>query len=99
MELAKDASLPQVRALATRSLVRLRGSLDGDSGSAEEQAHAMLLSMDIQKFLDRPLAAGEMPGQLNQPPGSPIGDPGMLSGSGLLGDGAVFIVGDQHIRR
>lgn len=88
MDLANDASLGQVRALALRSLVNLQESLDTDAGSAEEQAHAMLLTLDIQRFLTRPLEAGRIPGQLSAPPGSPIGDPGMQSG--LLGDDAVF---------
>jgi len=87
MGLASNASLSQVRALATRALVRLHASLDGDAGSPEQQAHTLLLTLDFQKFMNRPIEPGQIPGQLHQPPGSPIGDPGREAGR--LDDRAV----------
>jgi Met-zincin/Domain of unknown function (DUF5117) len=82
MRLAQTAAMPQVRAEATMVLSDLRGhivaELDGMDGA--NRAHRMLIASDIQRWLHRPMETGSTPGVLAQPPGSPIGDPGLRWG-------------------
>jgi hypothetical protein len=76
IDLAQSAPMPQVRALAQHRLTQIRDrSRQGDRQEAE-QAHAMLLAADIQRFLDRPLAPAPSPASPEPPPGAPIGDAG-----------------------
>ncbi|RMH14996.1 MAG: DUF5117 domain-containing protein [Gemmatimonadetes bacterium] len=87
MGLAERASMAQVRALATRQLVLLRDRLSADPGDgAEEQAHRMLLAMDIGRFLERPYQPAPAPSTLPAPPGSPIGGGG---DAGTMGGGST----------
>lgn len=78
MSLAMNADMAQVRALATYELSRLDAALPA-GGAAEEQAHRMMLAMDIERFMERPMepvAARPQP-QPGLPPGQPIGMPDM----------------------
>lgn len=80
MTLAGTAAMPQVRAVATRRLVRLADRLDADAtpGTNEDvAAHNALLLDDIVRFLDRPLAPASPPGVPAAPPGAPIGEPAL----------------------
>jgi hypothetical protein len=72
MNLANNADMPQVRAIAAHKLKQRQDRL-----TVSPTAHAALLAADIKRFLDRPLAPAtrlDIPGP---PPGAPIGDPGM----------------------
>jgi hypothetical protein len=89
MEMAGSAPMPQVRAVATLKLQRRGTELaqvaaandaDGQQQSMAEPAlaHAVMLAMDIRKFLERPAPAATPTMQAPAaPPGAPIGDPGM----------------------
>jgi len=74
MWLARNASMPQVRAISSAALRWSRDELR-DRGPSE--AHAQMLAGDIQRFLDRPgeVVAGRA--APNAPPGSPMGDPAL----------------------
>ncbi len=82
MNLAENAAMPQVRALATLSLAR-RGAAYGAASAAQGTgaqagaAHALLLATDIKRFLERPAAPAVRMTVPGAPPGAPIGDPGM----------------------
>lgn len=80
--LAANASMPQVRAEAT---MRLRATSGNLMAMADTNAHAGLMAMEIQRFMERPAQAAEMPGTPSAPPGAPIGQPAMswLAGSGI----------------
>ncbi len=91
MLLAGNAPMAQVRAVTTHALVGIRDRLSEDMGGMDDanQAHYLLLTQDIGRFLDRPHEAIAIPAAPATPPGSPIGDPGMgwldwkrFSGSG-----------------
>jgi hypothetical protein len=69
MDLAANAPMPQVRAVASQ---RLR--LLGAGFRVSTQAHEQLLAADITRFLDRPWEPRERREPLAPPPGSPIGD-------------------------
>mgnify|MGYP001174112432 CR=1 FL=1 len=74
MWLARNASMPQVRAISSASL---KWSRDELLARGPSEAHAQMLAGDIQRFLDRP---GEVvPDRVapSAPPGSPIGDPAL----------------------
>jgi hypothetical protein len=76
MTLGTTAEMPQVRAVATARLQQ-RQSEPGRPGTTEDGAHFTLLSADIKRFLERPMApAGRIQRQAI-PPGAPIGDPAM----------------------
>jgi hypothetical protein len=79
MALSTTAPMPQVRALATRALVELRDRFE--EGGAEmdpgNQAHYLLLKQDIERLLERPHEAVQIPDPPVAPPGSPIGEPDM----------------------
>ena len=74
MWLARNASMPQVRAISSASL---RWSQSELLGRGQSEAHAQMLAGDIQRFLDRP---GEVVADRvapSAPPGSPIGEPAL----------------------
>ncbi|HEV7587534.1 MAG TPA: zinc-dependent metalloprotease [Longimicrobium sp.] len=74
MDLAANASMPQVRAVASQRLRLLRTELHGSALDPARQAHEQLLAADITRFLDRPWEPRERREPLAPPPGSPIGD-------------------------
>jgi hypothetical protein len=76
MELAAGAEMPQVRAIATHRLQRLRDRLAARDGDDTARAHAGYLAAGIQRFLDRPAAPMPGPRPIPAPPGSPIGGGG-----------------------
>ena len=88
IELAGGASMPQVRALSELKLRELRGRLGtAPRGASDaERAHALRLSADIGRYLDRPAEPWAPPAPLPAPPGSPIG--GGAGGGGGLHDDA-----------
>jgi hypothetical protein len=78
MAVAANARLAQVRAHATYHLTTLRDALAPQQGLPREvTAHRMLLSMDINRFLERPIDPIRPPGPFVAPPGQPIGMPGL----------------------
>ncbi len=78
MALAAEASMPQVRALATARLTQMREHLAASSNrDGANLAHFELIVRDIARFLDRPAAAFSQPATPVAPPGAPIGEPAM----------------------
>jgi hypothetical protein len=78
MALAADASMPQVRAIASARLERMRETLGQSRGGREGDAeHRALLARDITRFLDRPAGEFTQPAAQSAPPGAPIGEPAM----------------------
>ncbi|MDW7760521.1 MAG: zinc-dependent metalloprotease [Acidobacteriota bacterium] len=77
MVLAATASLPQVRAIVSHRLERLRDRLKRKDGTDDDTAHFRLVSADITRFLERPAESFRMPAFPAAPPGAPIGDPGL----------------------
>jgi hypothetical protein len=74
MQLAADAPMPQVRAVAARELARLRDQLRVAATRDEsELAHFALLNADITRFLERDYQPTERREPLAPPPGAPIG--------------------------
>jgi hypothetical protein len=71
--LAARAPMPQVRAISTAALRRLRNQLESQTGAP----HAALLAMEIGRFLERPTEPVEIPGVPTAPPGAPIGTPAL----------------------
>ena len=83
MKLAADAPMPQVRAVGTLKLSRLRERLErnrlangGESADEAATAHASLLSADISRFLAREYDPLRRVPPVEPPPGGPIGEPG-----------------------
>jgi hypothetical protein len=74
MDLAANAPMPQVRAVAAQRLRLLRTGLRGSGLDQAKEAHVQLLVDDIGRFLDRPWEPRERHEPLAPPPGSPIGD-------------------------
>ncbi|MCH7683219.1 MAG: zinc-dependent metalloprotease [Gemmatimonadetes bacterium] len=88
MGLGGNASMPQVRAIATMRLERMMEQLtdrvrtdrlrnqptEADWGNA---AHFNLLARDIARFLERPATEVSRPATMTAPPGAPIGEPAM----------------------
>jgi hypothetical protein len=76
MRLAYRAPMPQVRAEATLALTELRNRMRrlGRRGPDPQKAHAMSLTSDLDRFLDRPYEPARRAPALTTPPGSPIGD-------------------------
>jgi hypothetical protein len=75
MAVAADAPMPQVRALALETLMRIRapyaaGDVPGDAAAA----HRVLLASEIGRFLERPYAPDQRAPLPDLPPGQPIGD-------------------------
>jgi len=78
MALAANASMPQVRAIASARLERMRQSFEQSGGGQEDDAaHRMLLARDITRFLERPAGEFAQPVTQSAPPGAPIGEPAM----------------------
>ncbi len=79
MALAADAAMPQVRAIASRRLERMRDDFAGFVSHATEPdaAHYGLLARDIDRFLARPAGEFTQPGVATAPPGAPIGEPAL----------------------
>ncbi len=77
MALADGASMPHVRALATRKLMDLRAEMAANPPPERDAAFVQLVDRDIERFLEKPSAPYEMPGTPNAPPGAPIGEPAM----------------------
>ncbi len=72
--LAGDASMPQVRAIATSRLRRIAARLKAAPPIGDAQtAHAALLQDDIARFLARPHPPAETAATPTAPPGAPIG--------------------------
>ena len=76
MDLAANASLPQVRAEALVFLDTLASR--GAGGDDAWRAHRSLMAADIKRFRDRPLEPIRPQALPQPPPGAPIGDPGLL---------------------
>ena len=77
--LARNAQMPQVRAVATMRLERMSDQLTRWKGDADESeaAHYGLLARDIGRLLDRPASDLAQPATVTAPPGAPIGQPAM----------------------
>ena len=71
--LAANADMPQVRAISTATLQRVRGDLV----AMTDAPHAALMALDIERFLESPGDAFTGPGMPAAPPGAPIGQPAM----------------------
>jgi hypothetical protein len=77
MRMASTAAMPQVRAVTTFELERLRNTLSGrTSATRAQQAMDFVLANDIERFLTRPMESSASPGQPDMPAGSPIGSNG-----------------------
>ncbi len=74
MWLARNASMPQVRAISSASLRRSQSEL---LSRGQSEAHAQMLAGDIQRFLDRPGEVVTDRVAPSAPPGSPIGEPAL----------------------
>lgn len=76
MQLATDAEMPQVRALAQGKLMEIRNRF-GQTGTPADPAgaHRALVTADITRFLERPYTPEARAPELTVPPGQPIGDP------------------------
>jgi hypothetical protein len=82
MWLAAAAPNPQVRAIASLKLdrIRARSTTAGAAGTSmgeAERAHRSLMAADIKRFIDRPMAdamSGRIIPTAPAPPGAPIGD-------------------------
>ena len=72
MDLATNAQMPQVRALAAFKLQQVMRDAGG-GGDAPEAAHRMALAADIRRFLERDWAPTERRTAPTPPPGAPIG--------------------------
>ena len=78
MALGAGAAMPQVRAIATAHVVDMQATLAVDaSGPSAQQAFAATLALDIERYLERPAPAYEVPDAPGAPPGAPIGEPAM----------------------
>jgi hypothetical protein len=78
MQLAANASMPQVRAVATERLAWKMNQLASATPTTDaDRAHFLLLTQDIKRFLDRPYAAYAPPRMVEPVRGDPIGDSGM----------------------
>jgi hypothetical protein len=78
MDLAANAPMPAVRAMAALELRGMRDAANGVSGADRVVlANAQFMSSEIERFLDRPAEAVQRTSVPQAPPGAPIGDPGM----------------------
>jgi hypothetical protein len=75
--LAGGAPMPQVRAVASAALERIRKDSGLSSELADDRAAQTLIAADITRFLERPTEAIKSPSTYDAPPGAPIGDTGM----------------------
>jgi Met-zincin/Domain of unknown function (DUF5117) len=71
--LAGGASMPQVRAIASATLLRLQTPSMAEP-SADDDAFKGLIAADIKRFLERPMEPVRTPSTFDAPPGAPIGD-------------------------
>jgi hypothetical protein len=71
--LAQNASMPQVRAIATAQLEDLSSTYGNSDVGGVDGAHYSLLARDIERFLNRPAEAFAQPATPSAPPGAPIG--------------------------
>jgi hypothetical protein len=62
--------MPQVRAVATSVLMDVQSDL-----MVRTEPQALMIAMEIGRFLDRPAAEAPLPGTPDAPPGAPIGTP------------------------
>lgn len=86
ISLATNATMPQVRAIASYKLQQ-RSTNFGTAGpsfagasprlSTADAAQRAAITADIKRFLDRPSAPVARLGQPEPPPGAPIGEPAM----------------------
>ena len=76
MDLAANADMSQVRAIATAKL-KARAAALPSTGTTPAAAHGALLAADITRFLERPAAPATRSTLPTAPPGAPIGDPAM----------------------
>jgi hypothetical protein len=69
-------AMPQARAAATLALDERRRALRGTSSGSDRaaHAHALMLSREIERHLDRPAAPASPVSGPEAPPGAPIGD-------------------------
>ena len=74
MWLARNASMPQVRAISSALLRRSHSEL---LSRGQSEAHAQMLAGEIQRFLDRPGEVVTDRVAPSAPPGSPIGEPAL----------------------
>jgi hypothetical protein len=77
MALADQASMPHVRAIATRNLTDMLEEMAANPPPEREAAFVALVYRDVERFLEKPSAPYMMPGTPNAPPGAPIGQPAM----------------------
>ena len=78
MRLAGSARMPQVRAIASQRLERLKAmAVESSETYDADGAHFALLADDIRRFQDRPYGALTAPGTPSAPPGAPIGSPAL----------------------
>jgi hypothetical protein len=77
INLAGNAGMPQVRAIATLKLRQRIRNTGASPASEPEAAHTALLAADIERFLNRPAAPYSLPTIPAVPPGAPIGEPAM----------------------
>jgi hypothetical protein len=75
MDLAANADMPQVRAIATLELRQLQDRLTTTArrASVADRAADLMNADDIRRFLDRPMAPEPMAQPVAPPPGDPIG--------------------------
>lgn len=75
MDLAANADMPQVRAIASLELRQLRERLTANArrGDVADRAADLMNADDIRRFLDRPMAPEKMAQPVAPPPGDPIG--------------------------
>jgi hypothetical protein len=75
MDLAANADMPQVRAIASLELRQLRDRLTASARGADvaDRAADLMNADDIGRFLDRPMAPEKLAQPVAPPPGDPIG--------------------------
>ncbi|MEX0837049.1 MAG: zinc-dependent metalloprotease [Gemmatimonadota bacterium] len=80
IQLAAQAPMAQVRAVTGYQLEDIAVSVAEASANANpsDRAHYLTLAADIARFLERPWEPISTPDAPDMPPGSPIGDSGML---------------------
>ena len=77
MNLAANAPMPQVRAIATAKLKQASTAASAVTTNSPAGAHAQLIAADIKRFLERPAQPAAPMTLPDAPPGAPIGEPAM----------------------
>ena len=77
MNLAANAPMPQVRAIATMKLQQARTAATQVTANTPAGAHGALIAADIKRFLERPAQPAAPMTLPDAPPGAPIGEPAM----------------------